>query len=120
MTFTATVSPASNALYVAAGQVTFLDGTTPLNTINLGPGGKAVFSTQGLTGGPHTITATYTGDANFTRSPPPSNPVMVTVSQGVSSISLVSLSPGVRRGTTVTLQATLNGGRRGRSPQRAW
>ena len=73
-----------------------------------------MFSTQGLTGGPHTITATYTGDANFTGQPTPQQSGHGDGEPGGEfDEPLLSLSPGVRQGTTVTLQATLNGGTAG-------
>jgi hypothetical protein len=59
VTFTATVSPA-----IATGTVQFLDGSTPLGTVILNSG-TASLSTSTLTTGKHSITATYSGDANF-------------------------------------------------------
>jgi len=59
VTFTATVSPSA-----ATGTVQFLDGSTPLGTVAVN-GGTATLSTSTLTGGRHSITATYSGDANF-------------------------------------------------------
>jgi Big-like domain-containing protein len=59
VTFTATVSPS-----IATGTVQFLDGSTPLGTVILNSG-NASLSTSTLTVGKHSITATYSGDANF-------------------------------------------------------
>jgi len=59
VTFTATVSPA-----IATGTVQFLDGSTPLGTATLNSG-TASLSTSTLTTGKHSVTATYSGDANF-------------------------------------------------------
>jgi Bacterial Ig-like domain (group 3) len=47
------------------GTVTFLDGTTILNTVPLDSSGVATYSTSSLSGGNHTITAFYSGDPNF-------------------------------------------------------
>ncbi len=60
VTLTATVAPAS-----ATGNVKFLDGTTLLGTVAL-TNGVASFSTSSLTQGPHSLTASYAGDANDT------------------------------------------------------
>ncbi len=59
--FTATVSSTTTT---PTGTVSFLDGTTPLGQGTLS-NGVAVLSTSSLTAGSHTITAVYSGDANF-------------------------------------------------------
>ena len=59
--FTATVQAASGA--TPTGTVTFMDGTAPLGTVNLS-GHTVQFSTATLTLGSHTITASYSGDAD--------------------------------------------------------
>jgi LysM repeat protein len=61
-TFNATVSPTA-----ATGIVRFKDGSTTLGTGPLN-GGVATFSTIGLTGGSHSITAVYEGDVNYSAS----------------------------------------------------
>jgi hypothetical protein len=62
VTFTASVTPQfSNTV---TGRVTFYDGATALKTVSLS-GGAAEFTTSTLTPGTHTITATYSGSANF-------------------------------------------------------
>jgi len=62
VTFTATVSPAIAG--VPTGTISFYDGTVLLGTVPLA---NATISlpTAGLAVGTHTITATYSGDANF-------------------------------------------------------
>ena len=47
------------------GTVTFRDGATPFATIPLGSAGNASASTAFATAGQHSITAQYSGDANF-------------------------------------------------------
>ena len=47
----------------AIGTVTFYDGSTALGTVNV-TAGSAYFSASGMTLGPHTISANYSGDAN--------------------------------------------------------
>jgi hypothetical protein len=60
LTFTSSVSPSS-----ATGSVVFFDGTIPLSGSVPLVGGTASFTTAALSGGNHTITAQYSGDANF-------------------------------------------------------
>ncbi len=75
VTFTATVSPST-----ATGSVQFFDGGTSLGTQTLSSG-KATLSTSTLTVGTHSITATYSGDNNYSGSN------SGTVSQTVNSSS---------------------------------
>ena len=64
VTFTATVtSPAGTP----TGLMTFFDGATTIGTGTLAAG-VATFSTPALTIGSHAITASYSGDSNFTGS----------------------------------------------------
>ena len=48
-----------------SGTVTFSDGTTRLATVPLDGSGTATFTTSALSLGSHSITATYSGDADF-------------------------------------------------------
>lgn len=51
---------------IPTGTVTLMDGGTALGSaLTLDATGKATFSVSTLTAGPHTITATYSGDANY-------------------------------------------------------
>ena len=60
LTFTATVTSG------ATGTVTFTDGSTSMcSNVVLDAGYEASCSTTSLTGGLHTITATYSGDGNY-------------------------------------------------------
>src|SRR5262249_15373847 len=67
VTFTATVSAATQGSGTPTGTVTFLDGTTTLGAATLNAG-SASFTTSMLTGGSHNITASYAGDSNFNAS----------------------------------------------------
>jgi hypothetical protein len=58
VTFTVTVPPG------ATGTVSFYDGTTLLGTATIS-GGKATLTTSALAVGTHSITAVYSGDANY-------------------------------------------------------
>jgi sugar lactone lactonase YvrE len=65
VTLTATVSISGGGSVTPDGTVTFTDTTTGtiLGSQTLGPSGIVTQSTAALTYGPHTITATYSGDA---------------------------------------------------------
>ena len=66
VTFTATVTTATGT---PTGSVTFLEGTTVLDTVTLGSNGKAIFSTSALPiGSAQTIDAIYSGDTSFASS----------------------------------------------------
>lgn len=70
VTFTATVAAGPGAgSSLPTGSVTFRDGSTDLGTVSLNAAtGLATLSTSGLSVGNHTITALYSGDANFATS----------------------------------------------------
>jgi hypothetical protein len=60
VTYAATIT--SGGVPVTNGAVTFLDGTTPISSaLPLDANGQASFSTALLTGGSHTIVASYSG-----------------------------------------------------------
>jgi len=68
VTFTATVSPVAPGSPTPTGTVTFRDGGTTLGSASVNASRQATFTTSSLSssGSPHTITATYDGDTNFT------------------------------------------------------
>lgn len=68
VTFTATVARIGGLFGAPSGTVTFLDGSTVLGTAGLDSAGHATFTTASLGAGPHTITATYSGDGGFSPS----------------------------------------------------
>jgi hypothetical protein len=68
ITFTAAVQANSPGAGTATGTVTFKDITTVLGTRTLNASGQATFTTSQLALGTHAITATYSGDTNFTSS----------------------------------------------------
>jgi hypothetical protein len=67
VTFRATLVSGSGG-GVPTGSVSFFDGATLIGTGAIDGTGVATFKTSTLTVGPHAITATYNGDANFTGS----------------------------------------------------
>jgi hypothetical protein len=104
VTFTASVT--SSATGTPTGTVKFQDKAA---TIGSGPltGGTATFTTSGLAGGVHSITAAYGGDANFAASS--TSPVLMqTVNKAASSTSDVA-SSNIQStfGTAVTFTASV-------------
>jgi hypothetical protein len=86
VTFTATIRPATGT--VPNGEtVTFADGTT---TIGMGvtASGLAAFTTSSLAVGTHSITATYSGDANFASSK--SAAISQTISKNTTTTTIAS------------------------------
>jgi hypothetical protein len=80
VTFTATVAAAVAGL---SGEVELFDGASSLGVIAL-VDGTASLSTKTLTRGPHEITATYKGEANFATSAAPSLTETVDAAPSVS------------------------------------
>jgi hypothetical protein len=68
VTFTATVTVVAPGAGMPTGTVIFLDGSKMMGTGTLDSSGQATLTIAGLSGGTHTITATYSGDGNFTSS----------------------------------------------------
>jgi len=103
VTLTASVtSPVTGTL---TGTVTFQDGTSALGTGTLS-GGAATFTTSGLTGGTHSITAVYSGDATFAGGTSPA--LLQTVNKAASSTSVPASSnnPSIF-GSAVSFTATV-------------
>jgi hypothetical protein len=104
VTFTAAVSAASGT---PAGTVTFFDGSTQLGTGTLSAG-KAQFLTHTLAVGGHSITATYTGSANFAAST--SAVLTQTVGKAATTTTLTaSPNPSSILHPLVTFTATVTG-----------
>ncbi len=100
VTFTATVDPA------ATGTITFFDGATALGTVPIG-GGSAQFTTT-LVAGTHTITARYSGDANFlpATSPPLLQAVNAVPVPTLSATMLMLLAIGVALAAWIALRSS--------------
>ncbi len=89
------------------GSVVFSDGSSVLQTVPLDTTGIATFPISTLAVGPHTLTATYSGDTNNTAT------ISLPLSQAVTTIGTTTLlasnlSP-VPAGGTVRLTATVTG-----------
>lgn len=103
VTFSATVVSGAGT---PSGSVTFKDGATVLGTATLDAGGLASLSTAALNGGAHSLTATYSGAANFLGSA--SAGLAYTVNKAATTTTLSSLTPSPGTvGQTVTLSVVV-------------
>ncbi|HWG88029.1 MAG TPA: Ig-like domain repeat protein [Candidatus Acidoferrales bacterium] len=102
LTFTATVAPAS-----ATGTVIFFDGSVAISGNIPLSNGVAAFTTSSLDGGPHTITAQYSGDATFNSST--SNALVQNVAKLATEVDLeLSVNTtGFTAGTPLTFVAKI-------------
>ncbi len=109
VTFTATVTPQFEGTFDNFGTVTFSDGATSLGTASLSSSGQATYSApssviDSVT--THTITASYSGDTNFTDS---SNSMLQTVNQASTSLTITGSTPSaVVDGDLVTFTASVS------------
>ena len=110
VTFTTTLT--SQIVGIPTGTVTFFDGATSLGSSSLNSSGVAVLSISTLAVGTRSITAVYSGDANFAAS---TSPVLSQVVQGaVAVISPTAINFGnqtvgmTSSSQTVTLTNTGN------------
>lgn len=108
VTFTATVTVTPPGSGTPTGNVTFFDGATMLGTGNLNGGGQATLVSTTLDVAAHSITAQYSGDADFASST--SAALNQVVNQAATATALVSdINPSVF-GQSVTLTATVTVG----------
>ena len=112
ITFTGKVVALSGTGAVATGTMTFFDGSTQLGMGTLDGTATATITSSSLAVGNHTITAMYSGDANYL--PETSDPVILIVQQmggGQPTSTLLKINPNPAQvGTTVTLTAHVAGG----------
>ncbi len=104
VTFTATVSPVTG-VGLQSGTVQFFDGAVSLGSPALS-GGQASVTLSTLAAGVHSITAVYSGDANFagsTSTPALSQNVLRTTSTVVTSNRV----PSANLGQNITFTATV-------------
>ncbi|ABF39455.1 protease [Candidatus Koribacter versatilis Ellin345] len=106
VTFTAQVS-SPVVLRLPTGTVTFMDGTASLGTATLDGYGIGKFTTTSLTGGSHSITANYGGDAIF-------RATSASVSQSISDFAVqpttAAVSIKVGQSGTALIALTPQGG----------
>ncbi|GAA1990173.1 hypothetical protein GCM10009838_61570 [Catenulispora subtropica] len=102
VTFTATVTGTN-----PTGRVTFLDGGQQIGLADLDGNGQATFATSTLAVDPHSITASYRGDANNAAST--SAPLIQTITQAATALTARNATM-TRRGNILVingLSATL-------------
>ncbi|CDR09929.1 beta strand repeat-containing protein [Streptomyces iranensis] len=110
VTFTATVTAVPPATGTPTGTVTFVISGGPTLTGTLNGAGQATVSTNTLTTGAHTVTATYGGDTCFAGSTSPTITQNVVVAPAGTNVTANSATIRLRiNGTFVipTLSATL-------------
>jgi len=101
---TADLSPFSSSGYTAGGTITFFDGATAIGSpVNLASG-VASLNKSDFTTGVHNITASYSGDTNFSISNMAA-PTTVTVT-APQTISFPAFSPVIFGAAPLTLTAT--------------
>lgn len=104
VTFTATLTPIGTPA-TPTGTVTFKDGGNVIGSSGVA-GGAASVSTSSLTGGPHTITAEYSGDVAFG----PTSGSLVQMISASSTRTTLSATPNpTTSGTEIELVATVSG-----------
>jgi autotransporter-associated beta strand protein len=107
VTFQATVNPTAPGAPTPTGSVSFKDGATVLQTVNLPAGSNQVSVTfSALSVGNHTITATYNGDAVTNGST--SGSISQQVTQDTSKTTVVSSVNPSTVGQVVTFTATVS------------
>lgn len=104
--FTATVH-SSNGV-TPTSTVNFMDGASSLGVVNLSSGQAALVPFPSLSAGPHTISAVYNGDGDFTGST--SSNLAQTVSKASSSSKVISLLNPSSFGQSVSFIATVTSG----------
>ena len=106
ITLTATLAPYSEGTFSTNGEtVTFYNGATSIGTGTLSSG-VATLTTSSLPGGSDTLTATYSGDGNFSGST--SGNVVVAVSLIATTLQLYSTNNPSAQGAPVMLGAVLS------------
>lgn len=103
VTFTANVTSPTNA---PTGTVLLLDGNTTIGTQSVNTSGVATFQITDLTLGTHAISAVYNGDAN--NSTANSSVINQVVSQGSTSVNLISVLNPSPYGESIALTANVN------------
>ncbi len=104
ITFSATVAPVSGA-GSPTGTMEFVNDQTVLATVPVN-GGEASFATAALSSGSHSITAMYSGDANYGASS--SAPLEIAVTAGRDySLELSDSSLQIRNGSSGSIMITV-------------
>ena len=111
VTFSAAVASSATAT-APTGTITFYNGTTSLEQVGLDTQGRASLSTSSLAIGTHAITASYSGDPNFTASNSGVFQETITPFIGDFTLSVAPSALSVYTGQsgTATVTATAQGG----------
>ncbi len=104
VTFTATISSATQGAGVPTGSVSFTEGATNFGTASVDSGGQASVTNSALSIGNHAITATFTGTGGWGNSSAAS--ATLPINEGTSTGLITSLSPSTF-GQSVTFTATV-------------
>jgi hypothetical protein len=108
VTFTATIHPATSG--TPSGTITFKDGTATLGTIAVASN-TASFATTTLSARLHSISAVYSGDANFAAS---ASPILTQSITKAATSTVLTASPSASRfGQPVAFYATVKSGTSG-------
>ena len=106
LSLVATVSDPDPSGYHPTGSITFYDGSTALGTVALSGTSSSDSLPVSLSAGPHSFTAVYSGDGNFTGS---TSSALVKTETGVSSATKLTASADpVLIGQPVTFTATVS------------
>jgi uncharacterized delta-60 repeat protein len=104
--FTATVSAVAPGAGTRTGSVAFKDGATTISGVTINASGVATLSYSGLSIGTHSITASYSGDGNFSGST--SSAVSQVVNQAATTTTVISSANPSVFGAAVTFSATVS------------
>jgi large repetitive protein len=111
VTLTATVTPAATASATPGGTVTFYDyQTNPIATVGISTvdgSTTATLDISSLTGGRHSITATYTGDATFGSSTSDA-PVKLSVAEAPTIVTVASSADSAVLGQAVVFSVSIS------------
>jgi hypothetical protein len=101
--FTVTVQPSGAG--TPTGTITLMDGATSIGSGSLSGSNSVQFTVGTLSGGAHSITAAYGGDANFSGNT--SAALVETVNAASTATAVASSTNPASAGQTVTLTATV-------------
>ncbi|MGO9085052.1 MAG: Ig-like domain repeat protein [Candidatus Sulfotelmatobacter sp.] len=110
VTIGATVTPTSGS-GTPTGSITFFNGTTQLGQVKLASGTASLsYNTSALAVGTYPITATYSGDSNFSASTAPPTTLTVTTLFATTTTESITATPSSSEsnvGSSVTCSATV-------------